>query len=387
MDRLPAHFIGAAAVAVAIAHSFPVGAQELADSTTASDSTASEGEKSKDNGGHNLKFTVIPGPTYNPSLGWGLMLIPLAMYDVDPEDKVSPGSTTSLVGMLTSNRSWIAGLGQKLYLSQDHWRLKANLGFVSVNQRFYGYGGNETGAYVNMTMEAVFALAEGLYQIFPHGYAGLQLSYRQSRFLGKDAQADAVIEAAGINRTWDRNLLPGLRFDYDSRNLQTAPWSGLLTAFTLTGASEALGSTNSYASLSVIYSQFLALDAKKRNVLAWNVNVQGGFGDVPFDEYPDIGGNKALRGYIRGQFTDKNMLTTQVEWRWGPYWHRIGSVVFAGVGKVFPAWDKFGSQAWLPSGGFGLRVAAIPERRMNARLDFAWGKEGGTIYFSVGEAF
>jgi len=309
------------------------------------------------------------------------------MYDVDPEDKVSPGSTTSLVGMLTSNRSWIAGLGQKLYLSQDHWRLKANLGFVSVNQRFYGYGGNETGAYVNMTMEAVFALAEGLYQIFPHGYAGLQLSYRQSRFLGKDAQADAVIEAAGINRTWDRNLLPGLRFDYDSRNLQTAPWSGLLTAFTLTGASEALGSTNSYASLSVIYSQFLALDAKKRNVLAWNVNVQGGFGDVPFDEYPDIGGNKALRGYIRGQFTDKNMLTTQVEWRWGPYWHRIGSVVFAGVGKVFPAWNKFGSQAWLPSGGFGLRVAAIPERRMNARLDFAWGKEGGTIYFSVGEAF
>jgi hypothetical protein len=76
-----------------------------------------------------------------------------------------------------------------------------------------------------------------------------------------------------------------------------------------------------------------------------------------------------------------------VEWRWGPYWHRIGSVVFAGVGKVFPAWDKFGSQAWLPSGGFGLRVAAIPERRMNARLDLAWGKEGGTIYFSVGEAF
>jgi hypothetical protein len=337
-------------------------------------------------GGHNFAFTVIPGPTYNPSLGWGLMLIPLAMYDVDPEDKVSPGSTTGLFGMATENGSWAAGIAQKLYLSEDHWRLKANAGVVSLNQRFYGYGGNPGNVYVNMTMEAVFALAEGLYQVLPGGYAGLQLAYRQSRFLGKGDDANAVLDAAGINRSWIYNFLPALRFDYDTRDSQTAPWSGLITELTLKGASEALGSTDTYARISIIYSQFAALDVAKHHVLAWNVNVQGGFGDVPFDEYPDVGGHKALRGYLRGQFTDKNMITAQVEWRWG-YWHRLGSVVFAGVGKVFPAWDELHAAELLPSLGFGLRFAAIPERRMNARLDFAWGKEGGTVYFSVGEAF
>ena len=336
--------------------------------------------------GHDLSFAVVPGPIYNPSLGWGLLVIPMAMYNVDPADTVSPGSTTIGFGMTTTNGSWAAGAGQKLYLAQDTWRLKGGAGYANVNQRFYGLGGEATGKFVNMTMQAVLATAEALRRVMPDGFAGLQLAYRQSRFLGKDAVADAALDAAGINRAWVRNLVPGLRFDYDSRDYQNAPRSGLLGEFTIKGASEALGSTNTYARVSTLYSQFLTLDAESRHVLAWSADVEGGFGDVPFDEFPDIGGNKALRGYIRGQFTDKNMLSTQVEWRWG-YWKRLGTAAFAGVGKVFPAWTEFGSAAWLPSAGLGLRYQVIPARRMNARFDLAWGKEGPMFYFSVGEAF
>ena len=378
--RVPARILAAAALTFSLARPHAVGAQELG-----GDATDDPPEKSKGSS-HNLAFTIVPGPTYNPSLGWGLMVIPLAMYDVDPEDKVSPGSTTGLFGLATTNGSWAAGFQQKLYLAQDTWRLKAMAGVVSVNQRFYGYGGNPGSNFINMTMEAGFATAEGLYKVLPGAYAGLQLAYRQSRFLGQGSDASAILDAAGINQTWVRNFLPALRFDYDTRDSQTAPWSGLLTEFTFKGASEALGSSNSYTRISVIYSQFHALDAPKHHVLAWNVNVQGGFGDVPFDEYPDVGGHKGLRGYLRGQFTDKNMVTAQAEWRWG-FWHRMGTVLFAGVGKVFPAWDDIHAAELLPSVGFGLRFDAIPERRMHARFDFAWGKEGGTVYFSVGEAF
>jgi hypothetical protein len=380
VNRLPARLVAAAALSVSLAGPYPAGAEDQPGGAIAGDP-----DPPKD-GGHNFAFTIVPGPTYNPSLGWGLMLIPLAMYDVDPKDKVSPGSTTGLFGMYTENGSWAAGLQQKLYLAQDTWRLKGMAGVVSVNQRFYGFGGNPGDQFINTTMEAVFALAEGLYKVLPGAYAGLQLSYRQSRFLGKGDDADAILDAAGINRSWIYNFLPALRFDYDTRDSQTAPWSGLYIESTFKGASEALGSTDTYARISIIYSQFAALDAMKHHVLAWNVNVQGGFGDVPFDEYPDVGGHKALRGYLRGQFTDKNMVTAQAEWRWG-FWHRLGTVVFAGVGKVFPAWDEIHTVELLPSIGVGLRIDVIPERRMHARFDFAWGKEGGTVYFSVGEAF
>jgi hypothetical protein len=336
--------------------------------------------------GHDFGFAVVPGPTYNPSLGWGLMVIGMAMYDVDPADEVSPGSTTASFGMITENGSWAGGLFQKLYLAEDTWRLKGGGGCANVNQRFYGIGGDATGSFVDMTMEAVFAVAEGLRKVMPNGYAGLSLSYRQSRFVGKDAHADEVIGAAGLNRTWEHALLPGLRFDYDTRDVQTSPRSGLLGQLAVRGASEGLGSTNTYARVSASYAQFRALDARGEHVLAWNVVAEAGFGDVPFDEYPDLGGNKALRGYIRGQFTDKNMLSSQVEWRW-TVWRALGTVVFGGVGKVFPAWDAIGPEPWLPSVGVGLRYMVIRDRRMNARLDFAWGKEGGTFYFGVGEAF
>ncbi len=334
--------------------------------------------------GHDFSFVVVPGPVYNPSLGWGLMVIPMAMYDVDPADQASPGSTTAGFGMVTTNGSWAAGLAQKLYLARDRWRLKGGLGTASINQRFYGIGADTSGAFVEMTMDARFALLEGLYQVMPAGYAGLQLTYRQSRFRGKDAAADEVLAASGVSREWDRNLVPGLRFDYDTRDVQTAARSGLMGKLTLRGASESLGSTNSYARLDGSYSQYHAFG--ERNVLAWNVGVDAGFGDVPFDEYPDLGANKALRGYIVGQFTDKNMLVGQAEWRWG-YWRRIGFVGFAGVGKVFPAWDELGRAEWLPSAGAGLRYLLIADRRMTARFDVAWGREGANFYFSVGEAF
>jgi hypothetical protein len=42
---------------------------------------------------------------------------------------------------------------------------------------------------------------------------------------------------------------------------------------------------------------------------------------------------------------------------------------------------------YLPAGGFGVRFAVIPERRVNARLDFAWGIDSFAVYFALGEAF
>ncbi|HET9597577.1 MAG TPA: BamA/TamA family outer membrane protein [Anaeromyxobacteraceae bacterium] len=335
---------------------------------------------------HRFGFAVVPGPTYSPALGWGIMVIPMAMYDLVPSDRLSPASTTAGFGFYTENESWGAGLFQKLYLDEDHWRLKGGGGFAHVNQRFYGVGADASGSFVGMTMEAVFALAEGLYQVFPSGYAGLIIWFRQSRFEGVDANADAVLDAAGLNRQWVHAITPGLRFDYDTRDVQTTPRRGLYVFNTLRGASTALGSSQSYARFSTYYAQFIAVDSEARHVLAWNTAVEAGFGDVPFEEYPDIAGNKALRGYIKGEYTDKNMLSAQVEWRWNVWW-RLGLTAFGGLGTVFPSWGRLDEGTWLPSGGAGLRFTILPERGMNARLDFAWGKDGGNFYFSVGEAF
>ena len=138
--------------------------------------------------------------------------------------------------------------------------------------------------------------------------------------------------------------------------------------------------------MGVAYSQYLTLWDDPRHVLAWQATVETGFGNVPFDEYPDLGGQKALRGYVKGEFTDKNMAAVQAEYRWNA-WKRLGFTAFGGTGKVFPTWNEIDDARLLWAGGVGLRYLVIPERRMNARLDFAWGELGPNVYFSVGEAF
>jgi hypothetical protein len=177
-------------------------------------------------GGHRLSFAVVPGPVFNPSLGWGLMIVPLAMYNVDPDDEVSPGSTTAALGVATTNGSWGLGLGQKLYLARDRWRLTGGAGVASINQRFYGIGGNTGGGHVEMTMQMGVATLEGLRRVMPGGYAGVELTYRQTRYRRKDARADAILRMAGPSQEWAGNLLPGLPFDHDTRDPQTGPQRG-----------------------------------------------------------------------------------------------------------------------------------------------------------------
>jgi hypothetical protein len=41
----------------------------------------------------------------------------------------------------------------------------------------------------------------------------------------------------------------------------------------------------------------------------------------------------------------------------------------------------------LPAGGAGLRYQLTRDYPMHLRLDYAGGRDGGLLYFSVGEAF
>lgn len=112
------------------------------------------------------------------------------------------------------------------------------------------------------------------------------------------------------------------------------------------------------------------------------------FGDVPFSQYAQYGGKsgKDLRGYISGQYSDRNMFDAQVEFRW-TFWRRLGAAFFFGTGRVFPDYKEFLQGPWLPAGGVGLRYQVMRAKRIQARLDFAYGREGFQMYFGIMESF
>lgn len=67
-----------------------------------------------------------------------------------------------------------------------------------------------------------------------------------------------------------------------------------------------------------------------------------------------------------------------------------GVVGFFGSGKIWGSEEAetFRTAEWLPSTGAGIRFRLLKARKINLRLDFAWGKNGNDgIYFGLMEAF
>jgi predicted branched-subunit amino acid permease len=80
------------------------------------------------------------------------------------------------------------------------------------------------------------------------------------------------------------------------------------------------------------------------------------------------------------------MAGLDVELRW-LFWWRLGALVGGGIGKVFPAFDGFGPQPWLPSAWAGLLYKVMDDSDIRVNLTVAVSKSGGALYFSLGTTF
>jgi outer membrane protein assembly factor BamA len=109
-------------------------------------------------------------------------------------------------------------------------------------------------------------------------------------------------------------------------------------------------------------------------------------GEVPFYDLCLFGFSNDLRGYYAGQFRDRRMFATQMEYRL-ELLSRVGVVGFAGVGGVAPEFSKFRGDELLPAGGGGFRLTVAKKNHINLRLDFGFGRVGHTFSMGVAEAF
>ncbi len=115
--------------------------------------------------------------------------------------------------------------------------------------------------------------------------------------------------------------------------------------------------------------------------------VCGKAGDqIPFFQLCQFGMQGDLRGYETGRYRDRVMFATQAEYRLLLPW-RLAVAAFGGVGEVAPRPSAIDTANLLPAGGVGLRFSLSSQYRVNYRVDYAWGKNGGTLIVSLGEAF
>ena len=109
-------------------------------------------------------------------------------------------------------------------------------------------------------------------------------------------------------------------------------------------------------------------------------------GSPPFDQLPELGGDKLLRGYFQGRYRDRALIAFQAEYRWPLFW-RVGAAGFVGVGQVADGLSGFRLDRFWPAGGVGIRFLLAEQEGLNVRADFAFGDGSSGFYLAFGEAF
>jgi outer membrane protein assembly factor BamA len=161
-------------------------------------------------------------------------------------------------------------------------------------------------------------------------------------------------------------------------------YKGSLAEFSSYFYRKEIGSTFNFTFLNGLYHKFWQI--RRKHIIAVQAKARYGFGQVPFLDMSSVGNDDLLRGYPKNRFRDVNFLGAQVEYRFPLFW-RFGMVTFAGAGDVFNKYTDLGINEVKYSVGAGLRFVVNPAERLNIRLDYGYGREGGYFYFVVAEAF
>lgn len=295
--------------------------------------------------------------------------------------------SSALGGILyTEKRQFLAGLYVEQYFGHDRWAAEVYLARQDYPDSFFGIGNKTLWADEEHYDWRQAKTAISLRYLFtPDIRAGLCAVAETNQFLrfepGGQLDSGNIHGAAGGN-----NLALGLTMRYDTTDDAYAPRRGQVLNASYLRYAPQLGGDYDFASTEINAKTFHALAAN--DVLASQLYIGYGTGEMPFFSLYQLGGKNLLRGYFYGRYRDRNMAVAQTEWRHqikGP----VGTVVFAGLGDVTPEFWQMGRSQAKFAGGFGLRYQLVERTKINLRLDFAFarGETNPSTYLYILEAF
>ncbi len=338
--------------------------------------------------GRRGSFVIAPLPISSPALGTGIVPVLGYIFPLRKDDHVSPPSVVGMAGLATDNGSRGFGAYADLYMKENTYRISTAYFRGNVNYNLYGVGlvAGDAGRKLPLEQSGQVLRTEVLRRVGWDFFLGGRFLTGSSDIVVRPT-SDTVSEPESPPDVGLHTALRalGVRLNRETTPNRFYPTTGTLLDFTSTFFSEALGSKYSFQSYRFTFNKYGSLS--NNQVLAYNLFVCGTGGKPPFYGNCIYGTNNELRGYTAGQYLDRYMFATQIEYRLSLP-KRFGVVGFGGIGEVVPG----GSQALrinhlLPGGGGGLRFQLSKAYRVNLRADFARGKDTWTWSMGVGEAF
>lgn len=350
-------------------------------------SEAVDGDQEKDETKKPKRGSLIfaPIPISSPAFGSGLILGVGYVFKLKMNDKASPPSTLGLATAFTNSGTRGVALGGKLYFSENKYQTTFAFGKGRANYKFFGIGhtpGQEP-ISVEIKQSGTIFFGEFMRNFGKRIFVGPRYQYRKltATLGGTTTPGGFEIPAIDVHST---TAAIGFKVQRDTTGGSFYPRSGSLFNFTGDFFAKPLGSNRNYQTYKLAYNGYHGVGEKQ--VIAYRAMTCAVTDTAPFFDLCLYGTSSDLRGYTTGEFQNRRMFATQVEYRRElPY--RFGVVGFAGVGGVARRWNEFQFNKLLPAAGVGLRFKLDKTNHINYRVDLGFGRTGPTLSLSVTEAF
>ncbi|HEX6408692.1 MAG TPA: BamA/TamA family outer membrane protein [Gemmatimonadales bacterium] len=328
---------------------------------------------------------MAPLPFKNSQIGWGVAVMAGLIHRFDADTTVKP-STGAIAGLASENGSWgVMGMEMARF-DQDTWRARGVAGYMDLQYDFYGIGIDAGEDGQSVPIDQTFFVASGalLRHVASGFYVGGQILWLTTTVTLQDPvglPGQPTLPDQGNSQL----LAGGLQAEFDTRDDDYWPQQGSLAQLKGNFFTTTTGQSGSFQRYQAAWSWYHGFRGR-RLVLATNLLACGAPGDAPFYGLCSLGtGRFSVRGYTQGRYRDHYTTAVQAELRVHSA-GRLGAVLFGGFGQVAPEVSKILNAELLPAGGGGLRYQLTRKYPMHLRLDYAWGRDGGLLYFSVGEA-
>lgn len=322
----------------------------------------------------NFTFRVMPFMSYNRNLQFMIGAIPMFMYRLNKNDRISPKSLSGLAGVYTTNNSYFISAFNRFFLKEDKWRITL-FGVTGVNNSQFFMDNLETQGFYQYSTETT--ILSGGFQRRINRFLFAGLSYTYSYFY-----TEYEDEIAPPSRTHTNGIQLSALFD--TRNEIYYPNKGVQARLKWMTLPKWFANDTTANKIQAEYNQYFAI-RKKKDVIAVRFSGLFGLGAIAFEQQETIGG-KDIRGYSEGKYRGDGILSVQGEYRYN-FHRKLGVVGFAGIATLYGSdTDSFNWNLY-PGVGAGFRYKTFEDVHFNIGLDAAVGKDDWGIYFRIGEAF
>ena len=336
------------------------------------------------------QLLVYPTLAYAPETTWEIGFNSLYVYYAkgDTANRLSEINGFAFFTLENQYGLWV---DHAIYSDQDRWFFLGRLRLQSFPLFYHGIGMDTPTEYTaRVDANQIIIKERVLRKLKKNLFLGLELEYQRL------AAVDFVLAESSNNAfefplgyKGSNNLGLGFGLVQDNRHNVLNVRKGFFSELAFLHYNPTWGS--SFKFTSILSDTRVYTPIRKNNVLAAQLLGQFNFGDVPFNQLAQMGGESIMRGYYYGRFRDNNQLAAQVEYRFLPlpfsFTNRIGAAIFAGTGTVFNQLIDLNISNLTVSGGLGLRFLLFPKKDIWTRLDFAFTREGTGIYLFIGESF